>query len=86
MANRRPIGNWLVRLALVLMIVSSTVRYFGASPTTDVIARWILWVDVSVGGLGIDRCRRSGTLATCARRRHTVGGRPAPGSLTVARG
>jgi hypothetical protein len=52
MADRRPVGNWLVRLALVLMIVSSTVR-FGASPTTDVIARWILWVDVGVGGLGI---------------------------------
>jgi len=37
----------------VLILVSSSVRYFGDSPRTDTAATWLYWLAVAAGLVGI---------------------------------
>jgi len=43
-ANSRDFGSWIVRAALVLLIISSCIRFFGDSARSDTAATWILIV------------------------------------------
>ena len=51
--GRRAAGPWIVRAAIVLLLVSSSIRYFGKSSTADAIALWLFWAAVGVGVVGI---------------------------------
>ncbi len=46
-------GLWIVRAALVLLIVSVGVRYFGHTSASDGAANWILLASTAVGLAGI---------------------------------
>ena len=49
----RDRGSWTLRAATVLLIVSSSVRYFGDSPASESAATWILILALGVGLIGI---------------------------------
>ena len=46
-------GLWIVRAALVLLIASAGVRYFGHTSASDRAANWILLASTAVGLAGI---------------------------------
>jgi FtsH-binding integral membrane protein len=62
----RGSGVWIARAATVMLIVASSVRFFGGSSASDTAATWIYVLALAVGLIGI-------AVAVVARRR-----KPAP--------
>jgi hypothetical protein len=88
----RQEGPWIVRGAALLLVVSSTVRYFGNSSATDSTAWWLFLVAGAVGLVGMvvgaaawwSARRRASTAGDVA---HQDGGRPGhPGDHDDGRG
>lgn len=53
MRSWQDAGPWILRVATVLILVSSSIRYFGTSSRSDTIGWWVFLVAVAVGLVGL---------------------------------